>query len=712
MTRIPENYLERLYGGWLAKIIGIRLGAPIEGWTYEKIRDVYGNLDHYPVDYTNFAADDDSNGPLFYLRALRDSGRGADLTAQDVGAALLNYAAYERGFFWWGGYGVSTEHTAYLNLANGVPAPLSGSIALNGATVAEQIGGQIFIDTWGLVAPGNTRLAAKFAREASSVTHDGNGVYGGIFIAVCISCAFVERDIHKIIEEGLMNIPADCEYTRVVRAVIKYHAERPDNWHDCFKYVHDNFGYDKYAGACHIIPNSAVIVLSLLYGGGDFERTITICNMCGWDTDCNVGNVATIMGVRNGVGGIDYEKWIKPVNDLLVCSSVIGSLNIMDIPYGASFIAALAYELAGETPPAGWSEILNERMDSCHFEYPRSTHAMRVRTSGGPGKAHASIANSDEQAYTGKRSLKLTAMPVNPGESKIYLYKKTYYLPGDFDDSRYDPDFSPLLYPGQTVAGSAFLPDYSREAYVRMYAREQRSGEEYLGERVLLKKGEWARLTLELPARKGGLIGEAGFLFEPAGEPMHYGIDFTAFVDDFYFEGTPDYSVEFADERLEEWTFAHKEISQFTRYKGLAYLTDGQVHVSGADRAEIYTGRHDFGDYTAEFAVTPVVGDVHTVNFRVQGAMRSYAFGFDGPGKLKLLKNTGGYLALAEARFDWEMGREYTLIVTVNGNRITCALNGVILEYEDTDNPYMAGSIGLSVRGGSHIRCRCIAVRP
>ena len=60
------EFIEKIYAGWLAKIIGIRYGAPIEGWTYEQIRNIYGELDHYPVDYHEFAADDDSNGPLFF----------------------------------------------------------------------------------------------------------------------------------------------------------------------------------------------------------------------------------------------------------------------------------------------------------------------------------------------------------------------------------------------------------------------------------------------------------------------------------------------------------------------------------------------------------------------------------------------------------------------------------------------------------------------
>ena len=279
--KIPEGYQEKVYAGWLGKIIGIRAGANIEGWTYEKIRDTYGELDGYPADFINFAADDDSNGPIFFLRALRDTAENYDLQPQDVATALLNYAAWERGFFWWGGYGISTEHTAYMNLRAGIPAPRSGSIEQNGSTMAEQIGGQIFIDTWGLVAPGNPDLAARYARAAASVTHDGNGIYGGIFIAVAVSWAFVENDLQKILDEALSYIPADCEYARVVQAMRKFHRENPGDWRAAFRYLQQNFGYDRYPGNCHIIPNAGVVILSLLYGEGDFDRTINICNMCG-----------------------------------------------------------------------------------------------------------------------------------------------------------------------------------------------------------------------------------------------------------------------------------------------------------------------------------------------------------------------------------------------------------------------------------------------
>lgn len=713
MSKMRKEYIEKIYSGWLAKIIGIRLGAPIEGWTYEKIKNIYGELNDYPVDYREFAADDDSNGPLFFLKALEDGRHGFDLQAQDVAEALLNYAPFEHGFFWWGGYGVSTEHTAYLNLRNGIPAPRSGSIEQNGSATAEQIGGQIFIDTWGLVTPGNPDLAAKYAEQAASVTHGGNGIYGGIFVAVCISYAFIEKDIRKIIQKGLSYIPSDCEYARVVNAVIDFYDNNPKLWRRCFDYIFENFGYDKYPGNCHIIPNTAVMILALLYGEGDFSNTINICNMCGWDTDCNVGNVATIMGVRNGLEGISYEKWRKPINDFLVCSSVIGSLNIMDVPFGASYIAKLAYALAGEELPDPWKQIIEQRIDSCHFEYPGSTHAMRVRTALVDEKSNQKIEyklmNSDETAYTGLRSLKSIVKPVYPGE-QVYLYKKTYYKPEDFHDSRYDPCFSPLVYPGQTVHGSVCIPDYGNECDVRLYVKDRRTDQIHTSDKVKLMKGKWQELSFTIPTLKGALLDEMGFVFNIYGLQREKS-EFISFVDDLYADGNPNYTIDFAKEQEEVWTPLHKEVSQFTKLKGLMYLAEGALHLSCSDFAEAYTGRHDWRDYTAAFKFTPLTGEHHFVNVRVQGAIRSYAVGLMPESKVALLKNDNGYKVLKEENFSWELGKEYEIVVTVKENTICAVVNNmVIMEYIDQERPYLTGSIGVSLQEGSHSKYREIVV--
>ena len=229
-----------------------------------------------------------------------------------------------------------------------------------------------------------------------------------------------------MLKKALDYIPDNCEYARAVHAVMAFyenHAE--ESWRKSFDFIWENFGYDRYPGNCHIIPNAAVMILSMLYGGGDFEKTINICNMCGWDTDCNVGNVGTILGVMTGLEGLDYEKWVRPVNDLLICSSVMGSLNIMDVSYGASYIAQQAYRMAGEKMPEPMNTLLARSLDGCHFEYPGATHALRVRGEDGGRRIEAYVRNTDEQARTGSRSIRLSVPNCAPAE-KIYLYKRTY----------------------------------------------------------------------------------------------------------------------------------------------------------------------------------------------------------------------------------------------------------------------------------------------
>ena len=714
MAVMKQDYIERIYAGWLAKIIGIRLGAPIEGWSYEQIRDIYGELDGYAVDYKDFAADDDSNGPIFFLRALEDSGKWDKMEAQDVAEALLNYAPFEHGFFWWGGYGVSTEHTAYLNLKNGISAPRSGSVEQNGHAAAEQIGGQIFIDTWGLVTPGNPDRAASLAEKAASVTHGGNGVYGGIFVAVCVSFAFVEHGIRKIIEKGLAYIPADCEYAKAVRAVMEYYDVHPGDWRACRRFVFENYGYDKYPGVCHIIPNIAVMILALLYGNGDFSDTLNICNRCGWDTDCNVGNVATIMGVRNGLESIDNKKWREPINDFLVCSSVVGSLNIMDVPYGAAYITKLAAILAGEELSEPFAEIIGNRIDSCHFEYPGSTHAIRVRlkhlhTTEYYPEPEYTLQNTDESAATGQRSLKVTVNRMQPGEN-IFVYKKTYYRPADFHDSRYDPSFSPLVYPGQTIHGSAMLPPYGKDVSVNLYAREMHTGEVYQGKKVRLETGNWVTMDYQIPVLESAVIDEVGFCFHVRGE-RDEGKTMAVLIDDLYTDGQPSYTIEMKNESEEIWSQIHREITQFTKLKGLLYLEDGQLNLSSCDFGEIYTGRHDWKDYQAEFYITPVTGGYHMANVRVQGAIRSYAVALLTEGRAGILKNENGYRLLTDIKFDWEMGKEYQIRVKVMGNTVHAAINGQeVLTYQDLESPYMEGGIGISVQNGSRCKCRRIIV--
>src|SRR5215204_3843618 len=209
---LPPDYAERVYAGVLGKLIGVYLGRPFEGWTYEKILAELGEVNYYVHEQRNvplIVTDDDISGTFTFLRALPDYGNSLDLTPAQIGQTWLNYIIERRTILWWGGLGNSTEHTAYLRLKDGISAPESGSIALNSKVVAEQIGSQIFIDGWAMVAPGDPELAADLAQRAASVSHDGEAIYGAQTVAAMEAQAFVESDINNLIDTAVSLIPKD-----------------------------------------------------------------------------------------------------------------------------------------------------------------------------------------------------------------------------------------------------------------------------------------------------------------------------------------------------------------------------------------------------------------------------------------------------------------------------------------------------------------------
>ncbi|RPH58240.1 MAG: ADP-ribosylglycohydrolase family protein, partial [Chloroflexi bacterium] len=227
----PPDYYERVYAGVLGKIIGVYLGRPFEGWTHEQIMSSLGEIRYYVNDRADpsylgtslplhnhllVVTDDDISGTFTFLRALPDYGNSFTLTPAQIGQTWLNYIIENRTILWWGGLGNSTEHTAYLRLKDGIPAPRSGSMELNGQVVAEQIGSQIFIDGWGLVCPGNPALAADLARRAASVSHDGEAIYGAQVVAALVAQAFIEADIDKLLDTALALIPAESTVSQLV----------------------------------------------------------------------------------------------------------------------------------------------------------------------------------------------------------------------------------------------------------------------------------------------------------------------------------------------------------------------------------------------------------------------------------------------------------------------------------------------------------------
>jgi len=681
------TYLEKVYAGIIGKTAGVRLGAPVEPtiWSYERIYNYYGNISNYLREYKNFAADDDLNGPLFFIRALSDYCKepSKKLDAMMVGNAWLNYTREEKGMFWWGGYGRSAEHTAYIHLKNNIAPPVSGSINLSGPVIPQQIGGQIFIDTWGLISPDNPEQAAELAGTAASVSHDGVGIEGARFVAAAIATAFSESDAEIIVRKAIAVLDKNSELLRIILEIIKFHSEQPSDFRACRDFLDRSYGYWKYPGVCPLPSNAGVIVLSLLYGNGDFGRTIEIATMCGWDTDCNAGNAGTIAGVAYGLSGIP-ERYRKPINDSIVASSISGSLNIIDIPSISAYIASCRYLIEHRETPEAIQALMPNRDLRFQFLLDGSTHGFRVSDT-----MHFQLRHTRELSpEKNSGALKILVDRLERGQIGRVFYKP-YYRRYDFDDERYDPAFSPLIYSGQKFTCSISVSIMSGETIsVAPYV----AAREKVYEGVFIEMGnedqsQWKELTFTIPDTQGIPVDEVGILIMNYRKGKFLG---SVNMRDIAVSGLGRIEVDFKNEVIEFGT-----ITQCTTNGGAWSLEGSHVRACSTGPAALYTGNYYSKDYLVTGRVLPVYGESHLLVFRSLGAMMDYSFGFTEHGKIALLKNDHGIEVLSECAFKWNSGTEYSVTVKVSGCEIICMIDGAtVITYCDETAPFLHGMVG------------------
>jgi len=653
----PDHILNRIYAGVIGKAAGVRLGAPVEPtiWTYERIRDTYGEITCYLKDFRTFAADDDTNGPLYFTRVLRDYG--LDFSAADMGRTWLNYAAEEHGVFWWGGFGRSTEHTAWANLRAGIPSPRSGSIAQNGAAVAEQIGGQIFIDGFGWVHPGDPVRAAAAAARAASVAHDGEGLEGARFVAAAIASAFTSRTVAEAFDTAMATLNPAGTYFAVARAVAAFHAANPDDWRACRDMLTADWGYDRYPGVCHIIPNAGVLVMALLYGGGEMCRTIEIATMAGWDTDCNAGNAGAIIGTLQGLQP-HWDKYRNPINDLLIASGVIGSVNIADIPGFARELATLALQLRGDPVPVEWQEEWERKGVRFDFTLPGSTHGFRATARNGPQVVIRG-------ATDGALEILLDRMERDePGR----VFWKPFFRRADFEDERYRPMLTPVVADGQHVSMRVRLDPWEGDGHLRVapFVRRTLSGAIEETGAWQVPPGDWAEIAFDIPDGSGDPVDEIGLCIEYFGRIKFLG---RLFLTDFRVDG-PGRRVLDPAHLVQEWG----TILQCSWNRGAWTLSDGAIQGHTATDADLWTGNLYATDQRVTADLTPLAGASHLVSFRAQGTARFYAAGVQD-GHLVLLREDFGTEILARVPLAASV-EERTITIEAIGDRLSARIEG------------------------------------
>jgi len=328
-----DDYYNRVFGSWIGRVAGDFVGAPVEFVPYSIIKEKYGNITDYPEPINLDEVNDDEMYEICALVALEK--HGIDLTAKDIAQEWIDLL-YDKNF--------TAEDIALKNLRSGIWPPESGTY---NNIFYDAIGAQMRADIWGLITPGLPEVTKQYAEMDGSISHAGVGIEGEVFVAVLIANAFFESDIRNNIEMALNYIPPRKEslYTQMVYKALEIYEQYPNDFRkgidDLIEYWEDvkrnklsimgitgsksesllskkrKITFLKTIGGVHVLPNIGIIILSLLYGARDEDplgRSICVAAMMGLDTDCNCGNIGTILGVQLGADKIPV-KWKDPLQD-------------------------------------------------------------------------------------------------------------------------------------------------------------------------------------------------------------------------------------------------------------------------------------------------------------------------------------------------------------------------------------------------------------
>jgi len=292
-----EVYYDKVYGGWLGQCAGNMFGLP-----HELKYDVEpGPEVPFKPDYTDGArSDDDTDIEYVYLHAVEE--HGLDLSYKEVAAEWMEHI---RAHIW-----VANARALEL-MRQGVLPPATGH-PTNNDKAWFNLSGQFSQELWGMISPGMPATAQRLADKFAHVVVYGESVMAAHYFCAMYAEAFFEDDVRRLVGRGLSALPENSEYRQAIADCVSWHDEYPDDWKAARKALHR-----KYRGKWN--PNSSVLnggacTLALLYGGGDFEKTILLGCSIGYDADCNAATVGGLLGVMKGARGLP-KRWVEPLKD-------------------------------------------------------------------------------------------------------------------------------------------------------------------------------------------------------------------------------------------------------------------------------------------------------------------------------------------------------------------------------------------------------------
>lgn len=305
--RLPvKTYLDKMKAGWIGQILGVSWGAPTEG----KFRTIIpaDKVPPFSEDLVNHAFDqDDLYVEMTFLRTLEQYGWEASMRQAGIDFANSEYRLWV------------ANAAGRSNLRKGIAPPDSSHPKFHNSAGA--IDYQIEADYSGLIAPGMPSIVIELGEKFGRLMNYGDGVYAGQFVGCMYAEAFFETDIHKLIQTSLSCIPQQSMYAEMVRDVMRWHDENPNNWEKTWNLVVEKYRKDKnyYVSRLDVKQEGAFALMGLLYGKRNLDETIIIAMRGGSDSDCNPSTAGGVLFTSYGLRKLP-DRYYKKLDETKVFS--------------------------------------------------------------------------------------------------------------------------------------------------------------------------------------------------------------------------------------------------------------------------------------------------------------------------------------------------------------------------------------------------------
>lgn len=304
--------LDKIKGGWAGQTIGCQYGGPTEfKWRGTLIQDYVpirwndGNIKNQLLNGAGLF--DDIYMDLTFVEVIDRLGIDAPVDSFAVAFANAGYTLWH------------ANQAARYNILQGIMPPESGHWLNN--PHADDLDYQIESDYAGLMSPGMPNAASEISDRIGHIMNYGDGWYGGVYVGALYALAFVEKDIETVVKKAVKTIPEGTRFRSCMDDVIAWYGKYPGDWKqtwfECQKKWSEDVGCPEGALQPYDIDaviNSAYITIGLLYGEGDFFKTMDISTRCGQDSDCNPSSACGVLGAMIGYSNIP-EKWLSHLQE-------------------------------------------------------------------------------------------------------------------------------------------------------------------------------------------------------------------------------------------------------------------------------------------------------------------------------------------------------------------------------------------------------------